>query len=145
LDAPVRASKKVFTDWELETPAMARGLVLTATLVFCGLSAWADSHAAGTTTTEAGQTAGSTQAVDLEAAAAIFQKSCRACHGNRAQGASSYPSLSDKDPEYIANKLERYRAGERFGPNSALMIQHAKKLSDEDIASLSVYVTTAFE
>ncbi len=124
---------------------MARALVLSATLIFGGLSAWADGHAAGATTAEAGETAGSTQGVDLEAAAGIFQKSCRACHGNRAQGASSYPSLSDKEPDYIADKLERYRAGERIGPNSVLMIQSAKKLSDEDIAGLAVYVTTAFD
>ena len=41
--------------------------------------------------------------------------------------------------------LTRYRAGERIGPNSILMIQNAKKLSDDDIANLSVYVTTAFD
>lgn len=124
---------------------MARALVLTAMFIFGGLSAWADSHAAGNSATEAGETAESTQAVDLEAAASIFQKSCRACHGNRAQGASSYPSLSDKEPDYIVEMLGRYRAGERIGPNSVLMIQNAKKLSDEDIASLAVYVTTAFD
>lgn len=124
---------------------MARALVLTAMFILCGFSASADGPAAGGTTTDAGKTEESTPAVDLEAAAGIFQKSCRACHGNRAQGASSYPSLSDKDPADIAEKLERYRAGERIGPNSVLMIQHAKKLSDEDIASLSVYVTTAFD
>lgn len=83
--------------------------------------------------------------VDLAAAAKIYQKSCRACHGNRAQGASSYPRLADKDAKTVAAKLKRYRAGEKFGPNSALMIPQAKKLTDEDIASLSVYVTTAFD
>lgn len=82
---------------------------------------------------------------DLAAAAKIYQKSCRACHGNRAQGASSYPRLADKDAKAIAAKLKRYRAGEKFGPNSALMIPQAKKLTDQDIASLSVYVTTAFD
>jgi cytochrome c553 len=123
---------------------MGKSFFLTTSLIFCGLPAWADSHAADATR-GAAEEAATGHEVDLEAAAKIFQKSCRACHGNRAQGASSYPSLSDKDPEYIVEKLERYRAGERIGPNSILMIQHAKKLSDEDIASLSVYVTTAFE
>ena len=83
--------------------------------------------------------------VDLEAAEQVFRKNCRACHGNRAQGAASYPALSDKEPGYIAEKLEAYRAGTRFGPNSILMIQAAKKLSDADIANLSVYVATAFD
>ena len=85
------------------------------------------------------------QDVDFEAAEQIFRKSCRACHGNKAQGAASYPKLSDKNPDYIAEKLEIYRSGERIGPNSILMIQHAKKLSDEDIANISVYVATAFD
>lgn len=83
--------------------------------------------------------------VDLAAAAKIYQKSCRACHGNRAQGASSYPRLADKDAKAVAAKLRRYRAGEKFGPNSALMIPQARKLTDQDIANLSVYVTTAFD
>ncbi|WP_336056659.1 c-type cytochrome [Nitratireductor sp. CH_MIT9313-5] len=83
--------------------------------------------------------------VDLEAAEALFKKSCRACHGNKAQGVASYPKLSDKEPEEIVDKLVTYRAGEKIGPNSVLMIQNAKKLSDEDIAALAVYVTTAFD
>lgn len=98
-------------------------------------------------TTDAAKTDAATelQDVDLAAAKKIFSRSCRACHGNKAQGAASYPSLSDKEPTYIVERLERYRAGETIGPNSILMIQHAKKLSDEDIASLAVYVTTAFK
>jgi cytochrome c553 len=83
--------------------------------------------------------------VDLAAAERIFQRSCRACHGNRAQGASSYPSLADKEPEYLVEMLERYRAGERIGSNSVLMIQAARGLTDEDIAGLAVYITTAFD
>jgi cytochrome c553 len=114
-------------------------------MVFCGFSASAESHAADDKSAEPTETATMEQEVDLEAAEKIFRKSCRACHGNKAQGASSYPSLSDKEPAYIVDKLERYREGEKFGPNSVLMIQHAKKLSDSDIVSLSVYVTTAFD
>ncbi|MBS0122965.1 c-type cytochrome [Thetidibacter halocola] len=124
---------------------MKRTFVLTAAMVFCGFSAWAESHAADAKTAETAEAVTMEQEVDLEAAEKIFRKSCRACHGNKAQGASSYPSLSDKEPAYIVEKLERYRAGEKFGPNSVLMIQHAKKLSDSDIVSLSVYVTTAFD
>ena len=86
---------------------------------------------------------------DAEAAAAgaepIFKRSCRACHGNNAQGAASYPGLADLEADYVAEKLVAYRAGERFGPNSIVMIQHAKPLSDEDIGNLAVYVTTAFD
>ena len=128
--------------------------VVTAVFILSGFAAWAESHATDTATTEETEAAEATEAteatinpddVDLEAAADIFQRSCRACHGNQAQGASSYPKLSDKEPEYIAEMLRRYRTGERIGPNSILMIQHAKKLSDEDIANISVYVATAFD
>ncbi len=118
---------------------MLKTYILAAPLILCSFPVWAGSLA-----TE-GATAEVAQEVDLEAAEKIFRKSCRACHGNKAQGASSYPKLSDKQPEYIAEMLERYRAGEKIGPNSVLMIQSAKNLSDEDIVSLSVYVTTAFD
>lgn len=113
---------------------MAKRIVMAAILVAWAGGALAESHAAA-----------NEQMVDLSAAEKIFSKSCRACHGNKAQGAASYPKLSDKEPDYIASMLERYRAGEKIGPNSILMIQHAKKLSDDDIASLAIYVTSAFD
>lgn len=113
-----------------------RCLLTVAISVWAG-APWAD------TTDESG--AGASAAIDVEAAEVIFRKSCRACHGNKAQGASSYPALADLEPAYIATQLERYRAGEKIGPNSILMISHAKRLSDEDIANISVYVATAFD
>lgn len=96
-------------------------------------------------TGDAARSVATDQVVDLAAAEKIFSKSCRACHGNDARGASSYPGLADLEPDYIADRLRRYRSGEKFGPNSILMIQNAKKLSDEDIANISVYVATAFD
>ena len=124
---------------------MLRTCMMTAAAIVWGVSASAESHATDASKAESATAATMAQEVDLEAAAKIFSKSCRACHGNKAQGASSYPSLSDKEPDYVAEMLGRYRSGEKIGPNSILMIQHAKKLSDEDIASLAVYVTTAFD
>ncbi len=118
---------------------------LTALVCVVGLAAWAGNHATDTAMAKDAETTATAQAFDLEAAAKIFKKSCRACHGNKAQGAASYPKLSDKEPDYIAAMLQRYRAGEKIGPNSILMIQHAKKLSDEDIANISAYVATAFD
>ena len=85
------------------------------------------------------------EAADLEAAEKIFRKSCRGCHGNDAMGASSYPAIGTLEAEYIAEKLVRYRSGEKFGPNSVLMIGAAKKLTDDEIASLAIYVSTAFD
>ncbi len=128
---------------------MVNCFVLATGMMFAASVASADSHAPEVETDaselEDTQPVAMEAEVDLEAAAKIFKKSCRACHGNKAQGAASYPKLSDKDPDYIAEKLEIYRAGTRIGPNSILMIQAAKKLSDEDIANLSVYVATAFD
>jgi len=123
--------------------------VVVAGVFLVSFSALADSHAteAGTEASdiEVTQPIAMKMEADLEAAAKVFKKNCRACHGNKAQGASSYPKLSDKDPVYISEKLELYRAGTRIGPNSALMIGAAKKLSDEDIVNLSIYVATAFD
>ncbi|MDW4499744.1 c-type cytochrome [Sulfitobacter sp. D35] len=114
---------------------MVTRLILTSALVLWGVAASADDTAAASGDAD----------VDLAAAEKIFSKTCRACHGNKAQGVASYPKLSDKEPEQIAEKLRIYRSGEKIGPNSVLMIQHAKKLSDEDIEGLAVYVATAFD
>jgi|SRR6056297_1880494 len=128
---------------------MIKNCAVIAALTVWGLSAWAESHTADSTTDAAGPdeaaTFQTTMDFDLEKAEKTFKRNCRACHGNKAQGVASYPKLSDKDPEYIAEKLKTYRSGERVGPNSVLMIQNAKDLSDEDIAGLAVYVATAFD
>ncbi|MGP6088852.1 c-type cytochrome [Antarctobacter jejuensis] len=124
---------------------MMKSTVLTVSMICFGVSAWAESHATEATEVTEADAVTIPEEVDLAAAEKVFRKTCRACHGNKAQGVASYPKLSDKEPEYIAEKLEIYRSGEKIGPNSILMIQHAKKLSDEDIANLSVYVATAFD
>ncbi len=124
---------------------MLRRYALTASIILFGTAAWSDGDVSDASEIEVAETVYAVEDVDLEVAAKIFQKSCRACHGNKAQGAASYPKLSDKEPQYVAEKLEIYRSGQKIGPNSILMIQHAKKLSDEDIASISVYVATAFD
>jgi cytochrome c553 len=125
---------------------MLRIYALAVITGFYGSVVSAESHAAAEAEqTEEASPAVMAEDVDLDAAKSIFTRSCRGCHGNKAQGVASYPKLSDKTPEYIVEKLETYRAGERIGPNSVLMIQNAKGLSDLEIASLAVYVTTAFE
>lgn len=131
---------------------MFKYLVMIVSIVSWNAGAWAGSDAssgsevtASVSDEDGGEAELVAEEVDLEAAEKIFQRSCRACHGNKAQGAASYPKLSDKEPAHIAEMLERYRSGEKIGPNSVLMIQQAKKLSDEDIASLAVYVATAFD
>ena len=85
------------------------------------------------------------QAQDVSAGETLYQDVCRNCHGPKAQGLASFPKLADKTADYLSMRLEQYRAGERVGANSALMMPHAKDLSDEDIANLAAYITTAFE
>ena len=55
------------------------------------------------------------------------------------------PKLVGNDAGYLAGRLEQYRAGEKVGPNSALMMPAASDLSDADIAALAEYITTAFD
>lgn len=84
-------------------------------------------------------------AQDLASGEALYQKSCRNCHGPRAQGMASFPKLSHQSEEYLVMRLEQYRAGEKVGPNSALMEPNARSLSDEDITDLAAYIATSFD
>ncbi|MCO6386398.1 c-type cytochrome [Aliihoeflea sp. 40Bstr573] len=83
-------------------------------------------------------------AQDLAAGEKLYQGSCRACHGPSAQGMASFPKLSGKPAELLVERLQTYREGEKVGPNSALMIPHATKLTDEDIENIAAYITTSF-
>lgn len=57
---------------------------------------------------------------------------------------ASFPRLSDKTEEILVERLQTYREGEKVGPNSALMIPHARKLTDEEIENIAAYITTSF-
>lgn len=72
-----------------------------------------------------------------------YHESCHACHGPAGKGVSSYPKVSGNPVEYTREKLISYRSGQKFGPNSALMIMMAKPLSDEEIENLAVYLKDA--
>lgn len=82
---------------------------------------------------------------DIEAGAALFKKDCRGCHGPTAKGVSSYPSLRDRTVEYLTEKLELYRSGEKVGPNTMLMAPRAKALSDEDIVNITHFIVSLEE
>ena len=89
--------------------------------------------------------AGQVRAQDSAAGEALYQDVCRNCHGPSGQGLASFPRLTGLGAEQIVSRLGQYRAGERVGPNSALMRPIAADLSDEDMANLAAYITTAFE
>jgi cytochrome c553 len=83
-------------------------------------------------------------AQDVAAGEEIYQGVCRTCHGPNAQGLGSFPKLAGAEEDYLVDRLETYRAGEKVGPNSALMIPHAAELSDEDIANIAGYIVATF-
>ena len=81
-------------------------------------------------------------AQDVAAGEALYKRECRGCHGPTAKGLASYPRLVDHPLEYLVDRLKRYRAGEKFGPNTPLMAPRAKKLSDEDIVNVANFVAS---
>jgi cytochrome c553 len=89
--------------------------------------------------------AGQANAQDAAAGEKLYQGSCRSCHGPTAKGMASFPKLAGQSAEYLSSRLEQYRAGDKVGPNSALMMPLAAKLSDDDIANLAVYIASSFE
>lgn len=84
-------------------------------------------------------------AQDIAAGKALYKKECRGCHGPTAKGLASYPKLIGHAEAYLVDRLERYRAGEKFGPNTPLMAPRAKKLSDDDISNIVNYIVTTFK
>lgn len=98
--------------------------MFAATLI--GAPAFADEHASG----------------DAAIGETLYKKQCRSCHGPTAKGLASYPKLRGQTVEYLTDKLTRYRAGEKFGPNTPLMAPRAKALSDEDITNIAVFIVS---
>lgn len=83
--------------------------------------------------------------VDLAAAEELYADACAQCHGRAGRGMASFPSVAGRDADYLAEQLERYRAGETIGPNSALMIPVAAELSDQEIANLAAFISANFQ
>lgn len=118
---------------------LPRGLVFTAALAIT-TPGYVYSQSDG----EAAEAASAVSrlAGDASAGEKLYRRNCRACHGATAKGASSYPALVGQEPAYLIDKIVRYRAGEVFGPNTPLMAQRVKGLSDQDIASVVAYVVS---
>ncbi|WP_218944124.1 c-type cytochrome [Marinobacter changyiensis] len=87
----------------------------------------------------------SAQAADMSAGKTMFADACAQCHGPTGKGMASFPSLRGRDTDYIESRLKQYRAGERVGANSSLMIPNAANLSDDDIANLAAYIAENFD
>lgn len=68
---------------------------------------------------------------------------CAACHGaNGITNVSVYPNLKGQNEAYLISALNAYKAGQREGGLSAVMIPQATSLSDEDIEDLAAYYSS---
>jgi len=85
------------------------------------------------------------QDADPASGETIYSAICANCHGPSGRGMASFPALAGQSADYIASRLMQYRAGEKVGPNSALMMPNAADLSDAEIASLAAFVETGFQ
>ncbi|AIU68311.1 MULTISPECIES: c-type cytochrome [Vibrio] len=67
---------------------------------------------------------------------------CIACHGPRGNGTelSGFPKISGQHADYIKAQLVKFRDGSRANDMNGMMQDIAKKLTDEDIDTLSKYV-----
>ncbi|MGF1446411.1 MAG: c-type cytochrome [Pikeienuella sp.] len=86
----------------------------------------------------------SIHAADLAAGETRYLMNCVNCHGKTGKGMASFPALEGRDVEFIAQRLMSYRAKEKVGPNSAIMMHLAADLTDDDIANLATYVAATF-
>lgn len=68
---------------------------------------------------------------------------CIACHGPRGNGMAlaKFPDISGQHSEYTKSQLEQFRSGQRANDPNGMMGDIAKKLTDEDIRILSLYVS----
>ncbi|QPH56099.1 c-type cytochrome [Pontivivens ytuae] len=81
---------------------------------------------------------------DATAGENVYQSVCRNCHGPTGAGMASFPKLAGNESEYLIERLAQYRAGERIGPNSALMWPLVEDFSDQDIADIVAYISETF-
>ncbi|MBW2289523.1 MAG: cytochrome c4 [Deltaproteobacteria bacterium] len=72
---------------------------------------------------------------------------CIGCHGLNGEGANGaidggFPAVSGQNPAYVVKQLESFRAGSRANDWKGIMQIVASRLSDDDIAALSVYLNS---
>ncbi|MEO0822132.1 MAG: c-type cytochrome [Pseudomonadota bacterium] len=85
------------------------------------------------------------QAGDVAAGETRYLVNCVNCHGKTGKGLASFPALTGRDADYIAQRLSQYRAKEQVGPNSAIMMSLVGDLTDDEISNIAAYVAETFQ
>jgi len=68
---------------------------------------------------------------------------CAACHGSEGVAISPiYPNLNGQNEGYLSRALKAYKAGQRKGGLSSIMVPQAVALSDTDIEDLAAYFSS---
>ncbi|NOH97393.1 DUF1566 domain-containing protein [Vibrio sp. 99-70-13A1] len=72
----------------------------------------------------------------------IFDKSCKACHGEQAVSTNErFPSFKGQMPYYLFEQLKNYRDGTRTNRDAPMMTPFAKMYNEEDYKDIIAYVT----
>ena len=69
-----------------------------------------------------------------------FEKGCNGCHGTKAEGMATYPSLANRARGFMVYKLKRFRSEISDKQIQEMMIPFAKGLSDQEIEDLALYL-----
>lgn len=64
---------------------------------------------------------------------------CAGCHGSAGEGRGGFPRLANQNPDYLVTQLHAFKKATRKG---GPMPSIAASLSEEDIKTLSVYLST---
>jgi len=71
----------------------------------------------------------------------IFGRICTGCHGAQGHGDQTHARLAGQHEKYVTESLDKYRKG-AADRNDPVMGSIARRLSDDDIAALAVYIPT---
>jgi cytochrome c553 len=123
--------------------AYALAFVLAAALIHGVPGAAAEDAESGQA--EASGALAGLPAGDVAAGERRYKVNCGNCHGKQGKGMASFPSIEGREAAYIADRLQSYRAREKVGPNSAIMMSLSSDLSNQDIANLAAYISTTFD
>lgn len=75
--------------------------------------------------------------ITAEAAGKQFYSQCWSCHGEKGEGAGSYPRLAGQQITYLIQQMKKFKSGERKNP---AMQAIAAGISEYDMKMLAAYI-----